>query len=175
MARVSYVEMEQASPEVREIYEKTLKGNVPSVHKLLAHRPEVMKNFLPFYTSVGRSLERRLYEAVYIRVSMINGCHYCLQHHLAASKRVGLKPQEWQALKDGNYSSFSPKEQAALKFSEKLTRDPHAIGDADIADLKPHFSESEIVDLDLLVGLVNLTNRFTDPLGAEVEFPDEKI
>jgi alkylhydroperoxidase family enzyme len=46
------------------------------VHKILAHRPEMMKNFLPFYGSVGRSLERRLYEMVYIRVSMINACRY---------------------------------------------------------------------------------------------------
>ncbi|MGB8889470.1 MAG: hypothetical protein WCC87_22290 [Candidatus Korobacteraceae bacterium] len=76
MARVSYVEMDQASPEVREIYEKVLKGNVPNVHKLVAHRPEILKTFLPFYASVGRSLERRLYEMVYIRVSMVNSCHY---------------------------------------------------------------------------------------------------
>jgi hypothetical protein len=27
----------------------------------------------------------------------------------------------------------------------------------------------------LLTGLANLTNRFTDPLGLEVEFPEEKI
>jgi len=41
--------------------------------------------------------------------------------------------------------------------------------------LKKHFSEAEIVDLHLLVGLANLTNRFTDPLGPEVEFPEEQI
>ena len=175
MARVSYVEMDQASPEAREVYEKVLKGNPPNVHKLIAHRPEVLKNFLPFYASIGRSLERPLYEAVYTRVSMINGCHYCMQHHLAGSKRVGLTPNDWQALKEGDYSSFNPKEQAALKFAEKLTRDPHAVGDADIDALKAHFSEDQIVDLDLLIGLANLTNRFTDPLGADLEFPEEKI
>lgn len=175
MSRVSYVELEQATPEVREIYEKNLRGKPGNVQKLIAHRPEVLKNFLPFYASVGRALDRRLYEMVYIRVSMINGCHYCLQHHLSASKRVGLTPQEWQALKDDDYSGLSPKEQAALKFAEKLTRDPHAIGDADIAALKTQFSDDEIVDLDLLIGLINLTNRFTDPLGAELEFPEEKI
>jgi alkylhydroperoxidase family enzyme len=38
-----------------------------------------------------------------------------------------------------------------------------------------HFSEAEIVDLDLLIGLANLTNRLTDPLGADLEFPEEKI
>ncbi len=47
--------------------------------------------------------------------------------------------------------------------------------DADIAALKKHFSDEQIVDIHLLVGLVNLTNRFTDPLGLEVEFPQERI
>ena len=96
MARVSYIEMEAASPEVREIYEKTLRGKPGSVQKLVAHRPEMLKNFLAFYASVGRSLDRRLYEMVYIRVSMINGCRYCLQHHLSViqarrpdARRVG--------------------------------------------------------------------------------------
>jgi uncharacterized peroxidase-related enzyme len=175
MARVSYVEPQEASPEVHEIYDKALRGKPGSVHKIVAHRPEVLKNFLPFYASVGRSLERRLYEVVYIRVSMINGCRYCLQHHLAASKRVGVTPEEWGSLNSGDYTGFTAMEQAALKFAEKLTRESRNIGEADIAALKAHFTEEQIVDLDLLVGLVNLTNRLTDPLGADVEFPGEKI
>ena len=76
MARVSYIELDNASPEVREIFETTLKGQAGSFHKLLAHRPEVLKAMLPFYGSIGKTLRRRLYELVYIRVSMINGCHY---------------------------------------------------------------------------------------------------
>ena len=175
MARVSYVEPDQAASEVREIYEKTLKGKPGSVQKLIAHRPEVLKTFLPFYASVGRALDRRLYEMVYIRVSMLNGCRYCMQHHLAASKRVGLTRDDWQNLKGGQHGNFSEKEEAALDFAEKLTRDPHSIADGDIQSLKLHFSDAEIVDLDLLIGLANLTNRFTDPLGADLEFPEEKI
>jgi uncharacterized peroxidase-related enzyme len=175
MARVSYVEMAQAQPEVREIYENTLKGKPGSVHKLVAQRPEVLKTFLPFYASVGRSLERRLYEMVYIRVSMINGCRYCLQHHLTSSKRVGVTRDDWQNLKGGQHGNFSEKEEAALDFAEKLTREPHSVAEADIQSLKLHFSDAEIVDLDLLVGLANLTNRFTDPLGADLEFAEEKL
>ncbi len=142
---------------------------------LLPTGPEVLKTFLPFYASVGRSLDRRLYEMVYIRVSMINGCRYCLQHHLAASKRVGLSREDWQHLKDGQHGNFSEKEEAALDFAEKLTREPQAIADGDLQSLKLHFSEADIVDLDLLVGLANLTNRFTDPLGADLEFAEEKV
>jgi uncharacterized peroxidase-related enzyme len=175
MPRVPYIELETASPEVREIYEKTLRGKPGSVQKILAHRPELLKNFLAFYASVGRSLDRRLYELVYIRVSMINGCRYCLQHHLSASKRVGISPEEWAKLNVGDYSAFSLQERAALQFAEKLTRESRNIGDADIAALKAHFPDEQIVDLDMLAGLANLTNRLTDPLGADLEFPEEKI
>ena len=98
-----------------------------------------------------------------------------MQHHLASSKRVGVTPEEWTKLKAGDYTSFNDKEQGALRFAEKLTRSPQSIADADIASLKQHFSEAEIVDLDLLIGLANLTNRFTDPLGAQLESPEEKV
>jgi len=175
MARIRLVTPDIAPPEVLEIFEKTLRGKPGNSHKVLAHRPEMLKNFLPFYASVGRSLDRKLYELIYIRVSLINGCHYCTQHHVASSKRVGLTAEDWSALKAGNYSRYSEKERAALTYVEKLTRTPHDVNDADFVPLKKEFSEPEIVDLHLLTGLVNLTNRFTDPLGLEVEFPEEKI
>jgi alkylhydroperoxidase family enzyme len=76
MARISLIAPEIASPEVKEIYEKTLRGKPGNVQKALAHRPEMLKNFLSFYASVGRSLGRKLYELIYIRVSLINRCHY---------------------------------------------------------------------------------------------------
>jgi len=175
MARIPLVEPENASPEVKEIYEKTLRGKPGNAHKVLAHRPDMLKNFLAFYASVGRSLERKLYEMIYLRVSFLNGCHYCLQHHVASSRRVGLTAEDWKALKDGNYARFTEKEQTAFAYAEKLTRTSRDITDADFEKLKKYFPQPEIVDLHLLVGLANLTNRFTDPLGLELEFPEEKI
>jgi len=175
MARISLSEPETATAEVKEIYEKILRGKPGNVQKALAHRPEMLKNFLSFYASVGRSLDRKLYELIYIRVSLINGCRYCSQHHVASSKRVGLGGEDWAALKAGDYSRFSEKERTALVYVEKLTRSPHDVNDADFVPLKRHFSDAEIVDVHMLAGLTNLTNRFTDPLGLELELPEEKI
>ncbi len=175
MARIALIEPEQATPEVKEIYEQKLRGKPGNSQKALAHRPEMLKSFLPFYASVGRSLDRKLYELIYIRVSFINGCHYCLQHHLASSKRAGLTPDDWAALKGGNYSRFAEKERGALTYADKLTRAPGEVNDEDFIPLKKQFPDAEILDLHLLIGLANLTNRFTGPLGLEVEFPEEKI
>ncbi len=175
MARISLIEVDTASPEVKEIYEKVLRGKPGNAQKVLAHRPDMLKNFLAFYGSVGKSLDRKLYEMIYLRVSFINGCQYCQQHHVASSKRVGLTTEDWKALKEGNCARFTEKEQTALAYAEKLTKILRDVTDADFDKLKKHFSEAEIVDLHLLVGLANLTNRFTDPLGLELEFPEEKI
>lgn len=175
MARIQLITPEAATSEVLEIYNGALRGKPGNAQKALAYRPEMLKNFLPFYASVGRSLERRLYELIYIRVSLINECHYCTQHHLASSKRVGLTVDDWAALKAGDYSRYTEKERTALTYIEKLTRTPHDISDADFVPLKKDFTDPEIVDIHLLSGLANLTNRFTDPLGLEVEFPEQKI
>jgi AhpD family alkylhydroperoxidase len=127
MARIPLIGPESAIPEVKEIYEKTLRGKPGNAQKALAHRPEMLKNFLPFYASVGRSLDRKLYELIYLRVSFINGCHYCAQHHVSSSKRAGLTAEDWSALKAGNYSPYGEKERVALSYVEKLTRAPHDI------------------------------------------------
>jgi len=175
MARISLIEPAQASLEVKEIYDTKLKGKPGSIQKALGHRPTMLAGFLTFYASVGRSLDRKLYEAVYLRTSLINGCHYCTQHHIQGAKRAGLTPDEMKALMAGNYSSFSEKEQVALRYDEKLTRTPDAATDTDFAELKKHFSDEQIVDLHMLIGLANLTNRVTGPLNLEVEFSEEKI
>ena len=75
----------------------------------------------------------------------------------------------------GNYSRYTEKERAALDYIDKLTRAPHDITGASFAPLTREFSEPEIVDIHVLAGLANLTNRLTDPLGLELEFPEEKI
>ena len=175
MARISLISQDTAASDVKEIYEKTLRGKPGNAQKALAHRPEMLKNFLGFYGSVGKSLDRQLYELIYIGVSLINGCRYCTQHHVTSSKRVGLTPQDWAALKGGDYSRFNDKARIALTYVEKLTRAPQTITGTDFAPLRDQFSEPEIVDIHLLTGLANLTNRFTDPLGLELEFPPENI
>jgi len=175
MARVRMIEPEQATPEVKEIYDGKLKGRPINLQKALAHRPAILSNFPGFYASVGRSLDRKLYEATYLRVSLINGCQYCSQHHIQGSKRAGLTPEQMKALQDGDYSGFGAGEQSALRYAEKLTRTPDAASDGDFAELKKHFSDEQIVDLHALIALANFTNRLTGPLALEVEFPEEKI
>jgi uncharacterized peroxidase-related enzyme len=173
MARVMLIEPRIASREVQQIYEHRLGGRPMNLHKAMAHNPQALVPFLAFQAAARKSLDRRLGELVYLRVSFLNGCGYCAQHHAASSKKTGLSTDDWKALQAGELSRYSESEQAALRYAEKLTRTPGSIGDADIDELKRHFTDQQIVDLHLLVGLANMTNRFTGPLGIELEFSAE--
>jgi alkylhydroperoxidase family enzyme len=62
-----------------------------------------------------------------------------------------------------------------VAYAEKLTRNPNSVNDADFVALKKHCNDAEIVDIHLLTGVANLTNRVTGPLGLEVEFAEEKL
>lgn len=96
MARIDLIAPESAPPEVREIYDNTLRGKPGNVQKALAHRPEMLRNFLSFYASVGRSLDRKLYELIYLRVSLINGCRYARSTTLRRRSVPVLLPKTGQ-------------------------------------------------------------------------------
>ncbi len=86
-----------------------------------------------------------------------------------------MTPEDWKALQQPASSNLPEKEKTVLAYVEKLTRRPGEIKGKEVEALKKWFSDAEIVELHLLVGLINLTNRFTDVLGLEIEFPAEKI
>lgn len=175
MARISYLDDEHTTPEAREIFNVKLKGKPRNSQRMLAHRPEILKTFIDFFMSVGQGIDRRIYELVYIRVSMLNRCNYCLQHHLTNSKRVGLTEKDWQGLKRPEDADFTSKEKAALAFAEKLTRTPWDMTDTDFEELEHFFTEAEILELDMTAALANLTNRFTGPFGLELEIPEQRL
>ena len=106
-------------------------------------------------------LERPLVELLKMRASQINGCAYCLDMHSRDARRAGETEQRLYLLDAWQESSlYTPRERAALEWTEAVTRvaDTHA-PDAVYDALRPHFTEKEIVDLTILVGMINLWNR----------------
>ncbi|MGH9521587.1 MAG: carboxymuconolactone decarboxylase family protein [Terriglobales bacterium] len=168
MARITLIEPQTASLEVQNIYEHRLRGRPVNIHKAMANVPQSLTPFIAMYAAVGRMWPPRMYELIYLRVSMLNRCEYCTQHHRASATRAGVTSQDLEALTDPQASSLSDAEKAVLAYVEKLTLAPWKIGDEDVARLKD-FNDAQVVDLHLLVALANFTNRITGPLALEVE------
>jgi alkylhydroperoxidase family enzyme len=78
--RIHPVEKDEASPIVRRIYDSIEKSgrSVSNLLKLLAHRPEVLRayNQLSGAMWVEGTLEPKLKELAFLRVSILNACEY---------------------------------------------------------------------------------------------------
>ena len=53
-------------------------GKMPVFFGLMANKPDVLTNFLPFYGAVTGpgALDQRYKELAYLKASMVNGCAY---------------------------------------------------------------------------------------------------
>jgi len=107
-------------------------------------------------------LDARLVDLVYLRVSQINGCAYCLDMHTRdlIKKGVGIdKLALIQAWREAG-KLFSEQERAALAWAETVTRVAQTdVPDEDFRAASAVFSEKELVDLTLAIGLMNAYNR----------------
>jgi AhpD family alkylhydroperoxidase len=119
-------------------------------------------------------LPARLVNLVYLRVSHINGCAYCIDMHSRDLLKAGLSVEDlvlvaaWREA--GNV--FDEQEKAALAWAEAVTR----LGDRGVSDeafeaAAAVFNEKQLADLTIAIGLMNAYNRLaisfrTTPLAV---------
>jgi AhpD family alkylhydroperoxidase len=108
------------------------------------------------------SLPATLVNLVYLRISQINNCAYCLDMHTRDLLKSGQKIEKLALLQAwaeaGNL--FDARERAALAWAETVTR----VADTGVPDeayeaARAIFEERELVDLTIAVGLMNVYNR----------------
>lgn len=138
--------------------------------RTMAHRPEAMQDFARLYATImgPGSLDHRMKEIVYLAVSTVNECKYCTAHHVKSGLASGLSIQEIEEIRTEQNQNFSPKEVAALHYARELTRTCFA--ETDTRDsLQELFTADQMVELTLVIGLANFTNRFNNGLTVPLE------
>jgi uncharacterized peroxidase-related enzyme len=133
--------------------------------RAMAHRPEVLKNFPPLYSAVvgPGSVARRTKVLVYLACSYTNTCPFCISSNLPSARKAGITEEEIKALEAGNDDVFPPAEKAAIAYARELTRTAHPKSTS--TELRAHFTDEQIVEITLVIGISNLTNRFNNGLG----------
>jgi AhpD family alkylhydroperoxidase len=142
--------------------------------------PAGMKALGAVHGYVGRSgLPARLIDLVYLRVSQLNGCAYCIDSHSRDLLKAGL-PIEHLVLVAASHEAgtiFDEQERAALAWAEVVTR----LGDRGVPDsayqaAAAAFDEKQLVDLTIAIGLMNAYNRIAisfraTPMAAAARSP----
>ena len=107
-------------------------------------------------------LEKTLVGLVNLRISQINGCAFCIDRHTADARSAGEDERRLATLSAWRDTPFfSSREQAALAWSEALTRIAEGhVSDALWERVQSEFTPTELVDLTLAVNAINGWNRF---------------
>ena len=126
--------------------------------------PEGFKAYGGVYVSVQKSgLPNELVNLVYLRISQINGCAYCIDMHSRDLLKSGLAVDKLVLVpvwRDAG-EVFTARERAALAWAETVTRVAETgIPDADYEAAAAEFADKELADLTYAIGLMNAFNRF---------------
>lgn len=133
--------------------------------------PEGMKRMAAVYDYVAQSsLPRTLVLLVYLRVSQINGCAYCISLHTRELQEAGVDTAKlalvtaWREAGD----AFDDRERAALAWAEAVTKvgETHVPANEYEAALEA-FTEAKLVDLTIAVAIMNAYNRMAISFRAQ--------
>ena len=164
MALISRLEKNQIGEIAKEVYEKFEKetGKVPEWVKVMAHRPEILKEFTElFKTIMGQGkIEPFLKWKIALVVSKTLKCPFCVDVTEKMLKKLGASEEIIKGIKE-----LSGKEKELLELVEDVTLDGHLDKPELFEKLKEKFDEVQIVEIISVMGLFNYINRFNNTLG----------
>ena len=178
MSRISKLDRSDVTPQIAALYDKAFsaRGNVPNMFRVMAHRPEIFATMQSHFAAVLNTgtVSAKLKELIIVRTSQVNVTPYCLASHTILARNLGWNDDQLAHLADWpQREDFTAAEKAALRLAETVTRDAHALGDEQFAELRGFYSEGEIVELLCAIGLFNYFNRFNNALQMEPTKPGE--
>jgi len=115
------------------------------------------------------SIEQGLVDLVNIRASQINGCAFCLDMHVKEATMHGERALRLHHITIWRESTlFTARERLALEWTETLTTlPPGGVSEALFEKARAVFSEKELSDLTVLVGIINVWNRLNGAFHSE--------
>ncbi|MYA95438.1 MAG: carboxymuconolactone decarboxylase family protein [Nitrospinae bacterium] len=86
---------------------------------------------------------------------------------------MGITEADITAINEGDYDPFDEKERAVLLWAEHVTLNTARERDDVFQEVKKHFTDTEIVELTMVITYFNMRNKFNDALGIPIEAQEE--
>jgi uncharacterized peroxidase-related enzyme len=176
MAWVPEISEEQASPELRRLYEMIRPdfGFVPPFYKVQGLVPRAIEGQLPIFPAIlgDGALPQKIKEQIAIVVSGLNTSSYCVALHLDLLRKFGIeKPIGRKLAVDYPHAPVEPNVQALFRFADKLTKSPGDMEQSDIDALRAAgWNNQQIIETVLTAALFNFANRVSIGLGLMADF-----
>ena len=175
---IEMLSVENATGSLKEAYDmaKTPAGTVDNVMRIHSQRPHTMVGHLTLYRSVlhhqDNTLSPWFLEAVGVFTSLLNNCEYSFKHHCTNMRRLLKDDERFAAIEtalrgQAPEASFSGKELALMRYTEKLTISPGKVEAADVEAAKSAgATDGEILEVNQVCAYFCYSNRTINGLGV---------
>ncbi|MDT9001384.1 carboxymuconolactone decarboxylase family protein [Paucibacter sp. APW11] len=128
--------------------------------------PGVSEALLALGKAINDSgLEKDLLELIKLRASQLNGCAFCLQFHLNVARQLKMPQSKLDLLPVWREAPvFSPREQAALAWTEALCTPAAGIEDPLYETALAEFGKAQLSYLTAAIANINAWNRIAGAL-----------
>jgi len=131
-------------------------------HQVIA--PDAMRAIGGAYQYVmsKTGLPTQLVDLVFLRVSQINGCAFCVGMHSKDLVKAGVPNMKLMMLPAWREAvgTFTAQERAALAWAETVTLiSETAAPDDEFTAAAEYFADKDLVDLTFAIGVINVYNR----------------
>lgn len=140
----------------------------------LSHRPEIAEAVLQLIRVVVRNPNGTVDPALRWMVahvtSLSNGCSYCSAHTFKNGADNGVQQEKLDAIWEFETSDvFSDAERAALRVALTGGQCPSFASSNDMAELRRHFSQEQIVEIGAVIALFGFNNRWNALMETDIE------
>lgn len=175
MARVSDAPEDALPDDLKPLYRKFAGGDGDFTNQLrvVAHSPDAFRHLyglIDAWRDHG-GLPRRLVEIAVVTASRVNDCAYCVGHHGTALIRLGLDAGTVERILEDAPPGLDERERLVRDYARLVSERAWGIRDGVIAGLKEHFSDRQIVELTIRIGLCILFNKLNQALQIGIEEP----
>ncbi len=176
MARLPYIEPEQADPVTKRIYDdaKLRFQMVLNIFKITGNAPEIADKMWQIYFDILQDGQVTWVdkELLILKSTKMGDCLYCVTQHEVVAGRLGVSKEKQADIVGVEYrksSHYTPAEVAILDLCAHVVIDPEKIPAEVWARVKEHYDDGQIVEIVATIGAYLQVSKFGDSLGVELE------
>jgi len=147
-------------------------GFLPNSMLTMAVKPGLVEAFAGLGANIQlpSALPDEIKRMVAFMASRAAGCVYCQTHTHHQAANAGIGADKLEAIWSYETSDlFSDAERAALRVAQAAGQVPNAVTADDMAELKRHFTDEQIVDLVAVIAMFGFLNRWNDTFATTLE------
>ncbi|MCG8441509.1 MAG: carboxymuconolactone decarboxylase family protein [Caulobacterales bacterium] len=147
-------------------------GFTPNDGLIMARRPDILAAFAGLVGAVygAGSLDPGLKRLIGEAASKAAGCVYCTAHTAHGAAKLGVPEEKIAAVWEAETSPlFTDAERAAIRVAVRGAQSPSYVEDADMAALRAHFDEAQVVEIVAVIAMFGFLNRWNAIFDTPLE------